>query len=80
MGEWSAVFKNGDREAEKNYRAITSLICIEKVFEQILSKQVMSHYDPTLYNRAIAYRSQHSCETTLLSFVEDWKLAVTTKN
>ena len=39
----------------------------------------MSHYDPTLYNRVTAYRSKHSCETTLLSLVEDWKQAVDNK-
>ena len=33
-----------------------------------------SHYDETLY-----YRKRHSCETTLLMLIEDWKQAVDSK-
>ena len=75
-GEWTPAFKNKDREEEKKYRRITPLICADNIFEQILSKKVTSHYDPTLYNRMTACRSQHSCEKTLFPFVGDWKLAV----
>ena len=79
MGEWTPVFRKEDREMEKNYRPITSLIRIDKIFEQLLSKQITGHYDPNLYNRMTAYRKQHSCEATLLMLVEDWKLAVDRK-
>ena len=79
MGEWTPVLKKKDKEMEKNYRPITSLIFIDKIFEQLLSKQITGHYDPNLYNRMTAYRKQHSCEATLLMLVEDWKLAVDRK-
>ena len=51
MGEWTPVFKKGDRQADKNYRPITSLITVDKIFEHLLSKQITEHYDPTLYHR-----------------------------
>ena len=55
MGEWTPVLKKEGREMEKNYRPITnSLICIDKIFEQLLSKQITGHYDPNLYNRMTA--------------------------
>ncbi|XP_028405238.1 uncharacterized protein LOC114527742 [Dendronephthya gigantea] len=38
-GEWTPVFKKGNRQDKMNYRPITSLICVNKIFEQILSKQ-----------------------------------------
>ena len=38
-----------------------------------------SHYDETLYYRMTAYRKRHSCETTLLMLIEDWKQAVDSK-
>ena len=79
MGEWTPVFKKGDGVTEKNYRPISSLISVDKTFEQILSKQIMSYYDSTLYNRITAYQRQHSCETSLLSLVEEWKMAVDKK-
>ena len=75
MGEWTPVFKKGDRQEEKNYRPITSLVTVNRTFEHLLSAQ----YDPTLYQRMTAYRRHHSCQTTLLSVVEDWKSAVDRK-
>ena len=78
-GECTPVFKKGDRQDKLNYRPITSLICVDKIFEHLLSKQVTRHYDPTLYHKMTAYRSKHSCETTMLMLVEDWKLAVDRK-
>ena len=78
-GEWTPVFKKGDRQDKLNYRPITSLICVDKIFEHLLSKQVTRHYDPVLYHKMTAYRKQHSCETTLLMLIEDWRLAVDRK-
>ncbi len=37
--------KKGDRQQDNNYRPITSLITVDKIFEQILCKQVTDHYD-----------------------------------
>ena len=75
-GKWSPVFKKRDRQDKLNYRPITSLMCVDKIFEHLLSKQVTRHYDPALYHRMTAYRKQHSCETTLLMLIEDWRLVV----
>ena len=79
MGEWTPVFKKGDRQDARNYRPITSLIAVDKIFELLLSNQVTSHYDETLYYRMAAYRKRHSCETTLLMLIEDWKQAADSK-
>ena len=79
MGEWTPVFKKGDRQDVKNYRPVTSLIALNKIFEQLLSHQITCHYDKTLYSKMTAYRKTHSCETTLLGLIEDWKQAVDSK-
>ena len=79
MGEWTPAFKKGDRQDTKSYRPITSLIAVDKIFKQLLCNQVTCHYDKTLYYRMKAYRKKHSCETTLLAVIEDWKLAADTK-
>lgn len=79
MGEWTPAFKKGNRQDTKSYRPITSLIAVDKIFEQLLCNQVTCHYDKTLYYRMTAYRKKHSCETTLLALIEDWKLAADTK-
>ena len=40
-GEWVSVYKKG----EKNYRPVTVLDSVGKVFEQLICKQIGQHYD-----------------------------------
>ena len=63
-------------QEKSNYRPITSFIAVDKVFEQLLGEQVTEHFNPILYSPSTAYRKKHSCETTLMSMLEDWKLAI----
>ena len=60
-------------------KRITTLVCVDKIFEHLLSKQIVGHFDSTMYQRMAAYRRQHSCETTLLTLLEEWKQAVDRK-
>ena len=76
LGEWTPAIKKGDTQEDKTYRPITSLITVDKIFEQLLSGQVTGKFDPTLYSRMTAYRKRHSCETTLIRLTEDWKQAI----
>ena len=71
MGEWTPVFKKGDKQAKENYRPITVLPLLGKVFEHLLCTQITTYYDRILYSRMTAYRKQHSCESTLIGLVED---------
>ena len=57
----------------RNYRPVTVLTAIAKVFEQLLSTQVTSFIESYLCKTMTAYRKNHSCETTLLGQVERWK-------
>jgi len=41
-GHWVSVFKKNDPRLKKNYRPITEQVTVNKVFEQLLSKQ-LSH-------------------------------------
>ena len=63
-------------QEKSNYRPLTSFIAVDKVFEQLLGEQVTEHFNPILYSPSTAYRKKHSCETTLMSMLEDWKLAI----
>ena len=78
-GVWTSVLKMGGHQEEKNYRPITSPVCIDKIFERLLSKRIVGHFDSTLYQRMTAYKRQHSYETTLLTLLEEWQQAVDRK-
>lgn len=69
------------REAIQNYRPMTVLPLIGKIFEHLLCKQIMASYDYIMwYSKMTAYRKKkNSCETALISLVEDWTLALDNK-
>jgi len=74
-GEWIPVFKKDDPLHKENYRRVTVLSAVDKVFEQLISKQITSQFESRLSDCITAYRKSHSCETTLVSLVEQWKIA-----
>ena len=44
-GELTPIFKKGDKQNAENYRPITTLPIIDKVFESRFSKQITHHFD-----------------------------------
>ena len=54
---------------------ITVLPCVDKVFEQPVGAQNTAGFDGRMYENSSAYRKSHSCETTLINLVEEWRLA-----
>ena len=55
-GEWNPVHKKDDRLDERNYRPITLLSTVDKVFESMMSIPVNNHFDSKLDSRISAYR------------------------
>ena len=76
--DWSTayvcpLFKKGDTSLASNYRPIslTSILC--KVLEHIVTTNVVSHMDQynLLYDLQHGFRSKRSCETQLVTLIED---------
>ena len=78
-GEWAPVHKKADKDVDENYRPITVLNAVDKVFEKELSKQATHSFHNKLSPCLTAYKKQNSTETTLLRLIEDWKLALDKK-
>jgi hypothetical protein len=67
------AFKKGDKHKAVNYRPI-SLTCIRcKLMEHIVTKHVMNHLENNkiLYELQLGFRHNRSCETRLLSFIQE---------
>ena len=47
-GEWIPTFKRDDAQVINNYRPITVLPCVDKVFEQLLRKQISDKFESQL--------------------------------
>ena len=77
--EWSLanicpLFKKGDRSLACNYRPV-SLTCIPcKLLEHIVCSNIMRHLDQynLLSDKQHAFRKWHSCETQLITVINDW--------
>ena len=76
--DWSTayvcpLFKKGDTGLASNYRpiALTSILC--KVLEHIVTTNVVSHMDQhnLLYDLQHGFRTKRSCETQLVTLIED---------
>ena len=72
-GEWTPVFKKDDALNKCNYRPVTVLVTVDKVFEQLLAGQLEPLSNKVFDGLNSAYRKRYSCETTLVRLVEDWK-------
>ena len=65
------VFKKGDRMSKSNYRPVSILPCISKIFESIIMNQMNTYMEPLLAPEMSGFRKGHSCQHVLLKFVED---------
>ena len=76
--EWSLanicpLYKKGDRSLACNYRPV-SLTCVPcKLLEHIVCSNIMAHLDEhkLLSDRQHAFRKKHSCETQLITVIDD---------
>lgn len=81
--EWKSavvtpLFKNkGSKTELKNYRGISVLSPISKVFERLLSDQITKYFDTNnlFYSGQHGFRRNHSCETALHELISDLNLS-----
>jgi len=65
----------GDNNSLDNYRGISVLPPIAKVFEKIVSKRIIHYFESNklFFSNQHGFRSNHSCETALLSIIDRLK-------
>ena len=69
----SPIFKKGDKIDVNNYRGISVLPPVAKIFEKILATQliIFLNINKILFNGQHGFRAGHSCETALLELLLD---------
>ena len=76
MANVSPVYKKGDGLLKKNYRPVSILPTISKIFEQTLSSQLTDFFENIFSPFLSAFTKGYSCQSTLIKLVEDWKKAL----
>ena len=59
--------------AKTNYRPITILPVLSKVFEKLVHSRFASHFEDICHNNVFAYRNHHGCDTAIVSLTEQFK-------
>ena len=69
----SPIFKKGEKSAAANYRPISLTCILCKVMEHIIASNVVKHLDSNglMYDLQHGFRERRSCETQLVSLIED---------
>ena len=75
LGDITPIFKSLQNTLEKNYRPITVLIVVSKIFEKIMDKQTNEYMERFLSKYLCGYREHYSCEIALVPMIEKWKMA-----
>ena len=73
------VYKKEDETSKSNYRPISVLSTIPKVFEKLKCDQLYRHFSPLFSDNMSGFLCGHSCCTALLKLTEDWRLALDSK-
>ena len=69
----TAKYKKGDKSLASNYRPISLTCILCKVLEHIPASNIVRHLDGQglMYNLQHGFREKRSCETHLITLVED---------
>ena len=74
--EVTPIYKKEDVLDKKNYRPISVLPCLSKVFESVLIDQMSEFFDRVASPHLSGFRKPHNCQSVLLSIVEKCKTAM----
>ena len=70
------VPKNNDMLNKINYRPISVLSCISKIFEKLLMSQLRMYFDDIFSRYLSGYRASYGCQDVLLHFINICKKAL----
>ena len=76
LADVTPIFKTDDATNVKNYRPISVLPVISKVFERIIQKQIATYIEEFLSPYLCGYRRGYSPQHALIALLEKWKLSL----
>ena len=73
LGVVSPVFKKDCCLTKSNYRPITILPSLSKIFETLIHSRISRYFYDIFHEHVFAYRKNHGTDTALLSLTEQWR-------
>ena len=70
------VFKKKDQTFIENYRPVSVLKAVSKIFKGIMQKQIIDYIEKSISPFLRGYRKEFSTQYALLSLIERWRLCL----
>ena len=70
------AFKKDDASLLKNYRPLSVLPVVSKIYEKIMQKQILEYIEKHLSPHLCGYRKEYSTQAALIFMLEKWKLSI----
>ena len=67
------VYKKSDKLNKSNYRPVSILPILAKVFEKVLAHQITPFLNTVFSCHLSAFRQGYGCQDTLLTLIENWR-------
>ena len=71
--EMTFCFKKGDKGEKENYRPVSILSHLSKVFERLLYNQLNKFMEIKFSKFLTDFRENHNAQYALLRMIENWK-------
>ena len=72
----SPLHKKNSNLDKENYRTVSNLPVISKIYERAIHEQLTSYFSQNFNVYLYAFRPGYGCQSTLLRITEDWKQAL----
>ena len=69
----SPVFKKDDATDVKNYRPVSVLPAVSKIYERVIKNQLSEHFEQFLSPAMCGYRNGYSAQFALVALIENFK-------
>ena len=76
LADITPLHKKGDKNNKKNYRPVSILPTVSKMFERILQEQLAPFFSHILSPYLCGYRKGFNTQHALLSLIEKWKMSL----
>ena len=76
LADVTPIFKKKDKTFVENYRPVSVLPTVSKIFELIMQKQITDYIGKFLSPFLCGYRKGFSTQYALLSLIERWRLCL----
>ena len=72
------IFKNGSKSDPSNYRPISILPAISKIFEKHVNKCLMGYLNKynLIHNCQSGFRQKNSCQTAVVKLIDQWMACI----